>query len=412
MRTILHLGLGRFHRGHQAVYYQKAGGWRVISSTMRSPDERDKLRAVNLRYPVLELSHDSENLIWIDCIGEALSLHHDLPRLLEVIKDSTTEIVTLTVTEKGYCLNSQGELDFQHKGIVQDLSNPEAPSTAIGFLALGLMKRKSPLTVISCDNVSENGKKLSAAVLSYMKKLGWDAEGSFSRTSFPCTMVDRIVPALLPEKIAELEQQHGLKNSELIATESFSQWVIEDDFKTPRPDWDKVGVEFVKDVRPFEEIKLRVLNASHSYLAYGGLNRGYRFVHETMGDETLRKNVIGMVRDEIDPSLPVPDGHNPETYLNLMIGRFMNFKLPHQLRQIAMDGSLKIPLRILPSIREARQHQLPCPLLLRAVDEWLEFLWNNKDSKIDDPKAQELLSGSEEGKSAWKQRVWESFLRG
>jgi fructuronate reductase len=391
MSTILHLGLGRFHRGHQVVYYQKAGNWKVVSSTMRTNDERDKLKAVKLRYPVLELSHESETLTWIDCIHEALSLKDDLQRLLEVFRSPETTIVTLTVTEKGYCLLPSGELDLAHEGIRHDLGNPTHPSTAIGFLALGLKERKSPLTIISCDNLRENGHKLERALKKFMGELP-------SNVTFPNTMVDRIVPALLPVKIAELEKKHGLHHSELIATEKFSQWVIEDKFAGPRPDWDKVGVEFVKDVRPYEEMKLRLLNASHSYLAYAGLNRGHTFVHEAIRDNELRNNVLTLMKKEVVPLLTVPQGFDVMKYIDNLITRFQNDRLPHQLKQIAMDGSQKLPQRIFSSLEAKGKEQT---VLRKCVKEWLEFLWNNRDGKIDDPKANELLEGKEQGKDVW-----------
>ncbi len=401
MRQILHLGLGRFHRGHQAVYYQHTGGWNVIASTMRSAEERDKLRKVNLTYPVLELTHDSEKLSLINCITEVLSLKDDLTRLLEVFSSPKTEIVTLTITEKGYCLDQKGELDLSNPGIIHDLSHPENPETAIGFLCLGLRNRKEKLTIISCDNLRENGKKLEEALRKYMG-------ASFpKKLSFPNSMVDRIVPALLPEKIKELEKKFGIFESELIATEKFSQWVIEDKFMGDRPDWDKAGVQFVKDVRPFEEMKLRLLNASHSYLAYAGLNRGYNFVHEAIRDEELLRDVSSLMDEEVIPLLHIPQDFDIYSYTKELITRFRNDKLPHQLRQIAMDGSQKMPQRIFSSLEENGKEQT---VLRKAVDEWLNFLWNSKDSKIDDPKAVELLSGIEAGKEVWKARVKTGFF--
>ncbi len=402
MNQILHLGLGRFHRGHQAVYYQNSKNWKVISSTMRSADERDKLRQVHLRYPVLELSHENEKLTWIDCIQEALSLQDDLDRLLQVFVSPETKIITLTVTEKGYCLNSSGELDLNHEGIKKDIANPLKPQTAIGLLALGLKNRKDKLTILSCDNLRENGRKLERAVLQYLEKSGADTSWSKNNVSFPNTMVDRIVPALLPEKIAELENLHRLNHSELIATEQFSQWIIEDNFINGRPDWDKVGVEFVSDVRPYEEMKLRLLNASHSYLAYAGLNRRYQFVHEAIADQELFSTIMKMLKREVIPLLSVPSGFDVSAYVDQLMSRFRNDKLPHQLKQIAMDGSQKMPQRIFSSISEARKQNSSRELLLNATSEWMDFLWNSRDGKIDDPKASELLKGISSGKKIWK----------
>lgn len=404
MKRILHLGLGRFHRGHQAMVYQRSGGWTVTASTMRSVDEKEKLLAVNLRYPVLELSRDEEKLTWVDCIGEALSLHHDLPRLLEVFSSPETEIVSLTVTEKGYCLNTQGELDLSHPGIQHDLETPHYPHTAIGFLAWGLRQRRHPLTILSCDNLRGNGHKLEGAVFKLLHAQKIDISVMKRLVSFPNTMVDRIVPALLPQKIVELEARHGLGKSELIATERFTQWVIEDRFMGPRPEW--VGVEFVPDVTPFEEMKLRLLNASHSYLAYAGINRGYQFVHEAVRDEELRKDILTLMKEEVIPLLSIPEGFDPEAYADRLVERFQNDRLPHQLKQIAMDGSQKLPQRILSSLAVKGKHQT---ILRKAIDEWLDFLWNSREGKIDDPKAKELLSEMNLGKEVWAKNLKRSL---
>lgn len=403
MNQILHLGLGRFHRGHQAVYYQKMGDWKVVASTMRSPEERDKLRKVRFRYPVLELSHDNEDITWINCIEEALSLQHDLSRLLEVISSGDTKIVTLTVTEKGYCLDARGQLDINHEGIKKDLLNPDHPQTAIGFLALGLRKRSEKLTILCCDNLRENGRKLESALRKFLEASGSQLDES--KYSFPNTMVDRIVPALLPEKIAELEKRHGLFHSELIATEKFTQWVIEDKFVNGRPHWHKAGVEFVSDVRPYEEMKLRLLNASHSFLAYAGLNRGHQYVHEAIDDEVLYSKINFMLMNEVIPLLDIPQDFDIQKYVDQLMMRFRNYKLPHQLKQIAMDGSQKMPQRIFSSIEEAKKRKSSYEFLLGATHEWLNYLWNSREGKIDDPKAGELLQGIGSGKDLWKKEL-------
>lgn len=402
MIQILHLGLGRFHRGHQAVYYQRAGDCKVISSTMRSTEERDKLRKVALRYPVLELSHNSVRMVWIDCIQDALSLTEDFTQLVKQFTSPKTSIVTLTVTEKGYCLGSDGKLDLQHPGIVSDLRSSGSAQTAIGFIARCLADRKEKLTIISCDNLRSNGEKLRDAVMAFMNAAGVPTEWARANVTFPNTMVDRIVPALLPEKVAELEKQHDLKSSELVATETFSQWVIEDKFSGPRPSWERVGVQFVDDVRPYEEMKLRLLNASHSFLAYAGINRGFTFVHEAIADESLHQQVMNMLETEVVPLLEIPGDFDVTSYIGQLMQRFRNDKLPHQLKQIAMDGSQKMPQRIFSSIAEARRSGKSHKLLDGAVDEWLTFLWNSREKKIDDPKAEELIRGISEGENKWK----------
>lgn len=383
-KRILHLGLGRFHRGHQAVYYQKMKDlgdprWGVVSMSMRSPEARDQLRKVNLKYPVLELSAKESKTTWVESIREALDFHQDFPRVLEIFQDPQLEMVTLTITEKGYDLDGAGKLDFSKSQIIQDLSHPESPKSAIGLLALGLRLRRlrdrSPLTVISCDNLRDNGKKLQHAVEEYVQKLNWldDHLWISQKIKFPNTMVDRIVPSLRPEKVASLEKDFSLsENSELIGTETFTQWVIEDTFAQPRPAWEKVGVEFVKEVRPYEEMKLKLLNASHSYLAYAGLNRGYQFVHEAIADKELRQNVLKLY-EEVTPTLVIPSGFDLELYKKALVSRFENSQLPHQLKQIAMDGSQKLPQRIFPTIRTSAEKNLSHDVLLEVIREWIKY---------------------------------------
>jgi fructuronate reductase len=400
---ILHLGLGRFHRGHQAVIYQKMSelgddSWGVVSMSMRSSEARDQMRKVGLRYPVLELSAVGDHTTWVESIREALSLREDFQRVIDVFCLPQLEIITLTITEKGYDLDGHGKLDLNKHHIQRDLSSPSSPSSAIGLLAMGLRTRRlaglSPLTVISCDNLRGNGQKLKQALIDYTQTLGWNEDQKWlsDHLKFPNTMVDRIVPSLVPDKISELEKSYGLPaNSEVIATETFCQWVIEDSFASERPSWEKVGVQFVRDVRPFEEIKLKLLNASHSYLAYAGQNRGFKFVHEAIQDDDLKKNVLKLF-EEVTPQLQIPENFDIKNYQSNLILRFKNNKLPHQLKQIAMDGSQKLPQRIFPSLALAFEKKDHHEILLECVREWLTYCHAlfAKSFRPDDPES-ELL---------------------
>lgn len=416
-KKILHLGLGRFHRGHQAIYYQKMkelgdARWGVISMSMRSPDARDQLRAVNLRYPVLELSAQDAKTTWVESIREALNMQQDLKRVLEVFQDKELEIVTLTITEKGYDLDASGKLDLTRAHIAKDLQTPDSPQSAIGLLALGLRHRRlagqNAVTVISCDNLRDNGHKLRSAVESYLSHLAWNDDLLWVKQeiTFPNTMVDRIVPSLLPEKISSLEIENKLPpHSELIGTEKFSQWVIEDCFAQTRPDWDKAGVQFVSKVRPFEEMKLKLLNAAHSYLAYAGLNRGHQFVHEAIEDAELRKNVLELF-SEVTPLLEVPEKFNLAVYQNDLIERFGNNKLPHQLKQIAMDGSQKLPQRIFPSLMETEEKNLKNDALVSALKEWIRFA--HSQTSLEDPEAKTLKDIFQA--ENWQAKLWSGKL--
>ena len=414
---IIHLGLGRFHRGHQAVYrerlLEKTGeSWGVVSCSMRSPGARDEMRAVHYRYPVIEFSESGSETIWIESIQRALDATEDRDELLSSFQSRDIELVTLTITEKGYCLNGKGELDFLNTAIAHDLKHPLEPKSAIGILALGLRTRSETepqaITVLSCDNLRENGRKLQRALQSYLEEVGWIEVRTWveNYVSFPCSMVDRIVPSLSPEKTQMLEQEFKLTSpSELIATETFSQWVIEDLFKGKRPSLENVGVQFVQDVTAFEDMKLRLLNAAHSYLAYQGQLKGHQFVHEAMKDPELASDLKTLMLEEVAPLLKKPEGVNFKEYIESLLRRFQNPYLPHELRQIAMDGSQKITQRWLPSLIEAEKRGSPKKTLLRALKAWLEFCYKNE--KLDDPMNETIQSIPRADPGIWMTKMLE-----
>lgn len=412
---IIHLGLGRFHRGHQAVYLErlleKTGeSWGVVSCSMRSPGARDEMRAVHHRYPVIEFNESGTETIWVESIQNALDATEDREELLSHFQSKDIELVTLTITEKGYCLNGKGDLDLSHPVIQSDLRHPLEPQSAIGILALGLRTRaengSEPLTVLSCDNLRENGKKLHRALLSYLEHLGWTKVRSWveGSVSFPCSMVDRIVPSLSAEKTRALEDEFRLTSpSELIATETFSQWVVEDDFKGRRPSLETVGVQFVQDVTAFEDMKLRLLNAAHSYLAYQGQLKGHKFVHEAMKDPELASDLKTLMLDEVAPLLTTPEGVDFKEYVESLLRRFQNHYLPHELRQIAMDGSQKISQRWLPSLIEAEKRGSQNDILSKAIRAWLEFCYANE--KLDDPMNEKIQKFSKADRREWTQKM-------
>lgn len=412
---ILHLGLGRFHRGHQAVYLErlceKTGeSWGVVSCSMRSPGARDELRSVHNRYPVIEFNQSGSNLIWVESIQKALDAQEDREELLSFFQSKDIELVTVTITEKGYCLNGKGELDLTHLAIQNDLKHPFEPKSSIGILALGLKVRaensSAPLTVLSCENLLGNGKKLQNAILTYLSKINWPnvLKWTEDSVSFPSSMVDRIVPSLKLEKILELEKEFNLSSpSELIATETFSQWVIEDNFKGKKPSLEKVGVQFVTDVTPFEEMKLRLLNSAHSYLAYQGQLKGYQYVHEAIKNAELKEDLRTLMLEEVAPLLETPEGVNFKDYVESLLMRFQNPYLPHELRQIAMDGSQKISQRWIPSLIEAQKRKTPKKTLLKAVNSWMEFCFENE--KLDDPMNEQIQKFKTTDFLEWKSNM-------
>ena len=381
---ILHLGLGRFHRAHQAVYYQNLSEdhserWPVAAFSMRTAEASESLKKAHFTYPVIVLEKESAHLKNIDVICKSYFIQTDRLEYLKLMALSHVQMITLTVTEKGYSLNAQGELDSRL--IAEDLKKFENCSSAVGFLYYGLRHRclsgGYPITILSCDNLRDNGHRLKTAVLSFAKlmKDPRTAEWIEQQVSFPNTMVDRIVPQLSTEKITELQKEFNTENPEIVATESFSQWVIEDNFRGERPALEKVGVQFVKSVQEHENIKLRVLNAAHSLLAYAGLLKSYNFVHEAVNNKEIRAAVENLWA-EVSQQISIPNG-----YREKLLRRFDNPRLPHSLKQIAMDGSQKLPQRLLPNLKTRQLSE--CPSTEYALRCWAEYCYRHTP---DDPQ--------------------------
>ncbi|OHV10538.1 mannitol dehydrogenase family protein [Kushneria phosphatilytica] len=372
---IVHLGLGAFHRAHQAVYLQhclEAGQreWGLCSVNLRANHALvTGLRAQQGRYHVAEYrDREHVTLREITAICEALFtgrgagevVPDDLSVLLERLEAPSTRIVTLTVTEKGYCLSpASGRLRFDDPTIAEDLETPEQPRSAPGLLVEGLRRRRAagvvPFAVLSCDNMPSNGRRVRAAVIELAQRLdeqrGDDLADWIAReVAFPSSMVDRIVPAMDERAHRELAGL-GVDDPAAVTCEVYSQWVIEDDFPAGRPDWAAFGVEMVADVTPFETMKLRMLNGSHSLLAYVGVMAGFETVSEAVADPAMAALIHGYMHDEAAPTLTLPVGVDPAAYAERLLVRFSNDSLHHRLQQIAMDGSQKLPQRWLHGAR-------------------------------------------------------------
>lgn len=359
---IVHLGLGAFHRAHQAVYLQRhhnrhgQGGWGLCSANLRSNSALvEQLRDQACTYHVAEYcDREQATLRQINVLREALYVGEggqDLERLLQRMAAPATCIVTLTVTEKGYCLSpANGQLRLDDPVIAHDLAHPQAPRSAPGIVLEALRRRRvagtPAFTVLCCDNMPDNGQRTRAAVSGLARAQDADlAQWIDTQVAFPSSMVDRIVPAMDADAFTHLEQQLGCADRAAVVCESFSQWVIEDHFPLGRPGWEAEGVQMVADVQPFETMKLRMLNGSHSLLAYVGLLAGHRTVCEAIADPALARFIRRYLLDEAAPTLAVSAGIDLPTYANQLLARFANDSLQHPLRQIAMDGSQKLPQR-------------------------------------------------------------------
>lgn len=372
MPRILHLGVGNFHRAHQAAYTAAADGdWRITGVVMGNVSLYDVMS--NGQGYSLGVRGAKGMTTQHITVHDRMILARNAPQaVIDAFVDPDLHIVTLTITEKGYCLDAAtGELDLANPAIAADLV--DNPTSAMGLLTHGLARRAqaglSPLTVICCDNLSGNGGKLQRAVSSFAHASSLALD---EKTCFPDTMVDRITPAS-PDV------------SGPVITEKFSEWVIEENFAGPRPDWEAAGAEFTADVAPFEMRKLRLLNAAHSWLAYAGQMSGHTYVHEAMSDPDLRKAVESLW-DEAQGTLPDAVRSSTPAYRAALIDRFSVSEMRHALAQIGADGSLKLRERIAPLIMENANAEQAT----NAVAVWIAFVLRKANANIDliDPNAE------------------------
>lgn len=381
---IVHLGLGAFHRAHQAVMTEAvldagARDWGIVAASLRSPATRDALAPQDGLYTVATRQDDREDL---RVVGSLCGLHvapEDPAALLRVMADPRVRVVSLTVTEKGYCHDpASGTLDEAHPDIRHDLATPQAPRSAPGFLAEALRLRRAagiaPFTVLCCDNLPANGATVRRVVarLGQLRDAGlgdWIA----GEVAFPCTMVDRIVPATTDEDRARIDAALGCEDAWPVVGEAFSQWVIEDHFPSGRPDWEIGGATFATDVAPFELMKLRMLNGAHSALAYLGYLAGHETVADASNDPVFAA-YLGGLWAEIAPVVPAPRGVELADYSAQLLGRFRNRALRHRTWQIAMDGSQKLPQRLLATVRARLERGLPIPHLALAIAGWIRYV--------------------------------------
>lgn len=398
--AVVHLGLGAFHRAHQAVFTEDAiraagGSWGIAGVSLRHADAANALAPQDGLYAVETLAEPGGVRV-VGVLRRALAAGADPEAVLKAMAARSTHVISLTVTEKAYRYDAAGALELAHPELVHDLARPADPASVVGWLTAGLARRKaaggSPVTVISCDNLTGNGRKLGAAVRTLAER--WDpalAAWIEAEVAFPQTMVDCIVPATTDESRARVEAAIGLRDQACVSREAFAQWVIEDRFAGPRPAWDRVGVELVADVAPYERLKLHVLNAAHSALAYLGLKRGHVFVRQAIADPELVDFLDAMMAKEVAPalaSLPVAE------YWRTCRARFANPRLDHRLAQIGEDGSSKLAQRIYPLIIDGARAGRPAPRLAAIVRAWLEL---TSQGLVKDPQTEHLQAWAASG---------------
>lgn len=402
-RGVVHLGIGAFHRAHQAAVFEAAlaGGdlrWAVTGASLRSPGVRDAMSPQDGLYALVVRDGADEQVQIIGAIREVLVAPEDPAALVVALADPDTHIVTLTITEKGYHLDpATGALIEDSPDVRHDLDDLTAPRTAPGFLVAALARRRAaghaPFTAISCDNLPHNGARLEAAVTAIARKHDPDlAEWIAAKGAFPQTMIDRIVPATTEEDIAALGERVGVEDRAMVKTEPFTQWVIEDRFAGPRPDFEALGVQITRAVAPWEEAKLRLLNGAHSGLAYLGGLAGIDFVHQFV-ERPEGKRFVEALWDEAETTLNPPAELDVAAYRTALMARFANPALQHRTRQIAMDGSQKLPQRLVAPILARRAKGQSIDRLALAVAAWMRWQGGVDDGgaafTVDDPLAAE-----------------------
>jgi fructuronate reductase len=394
---IVHLGIGAFHRAHQAAHVDDllargAGDWRILGVSLRSAGVRDQLDPQDGLYMLVERDGADERLRVIGSIARVLVAPEDPQAVIDAIAAPTTHIVTLTITEKGYCHDpATGEINWDHADIVHDLAHPQKPRSAIGYLCAGLAQRAKngggPVTLMSCDNLPHNGAVLARVLTAFASRATPSLAGWIdANVSFPATMVDRIVPATTADDLAKLESRLGMADLGMVKAEPFSQWVIEDDFAGPRPRFEDVGAQMVADVRPFELAKLRMLNGSHSTVAYLGLHYGHETVDQAIADPRI-VSVVDALMIEAAKTLPDVPGLDTVEYAQALKARFANSALQHRLAQIAMDGSQKLPQRLLGTIADLRGIGIRPTAAATGVASWMRHF---SGPHVNDPLAAQL----------------------
>lgn len=403
----MHFGPGAFHRAHQADYIDRLlehdPRWRIAAVSLRSGDTIEAMKRQDGRYTLVILDAQTS--------FRTISAHDSFlgPEQARAVRARLAapevRIVSSTVTEKGYCLTTDGTLDFDHPDIVHDLADPERPVSLIGWLALGLGDRRAaglpPFTSLCCDNLPANGKKLGHAVLAFTDRLDPDlARWIGGEARFPNTMVDSISPAADERLRALVRERTGFDDAVPVCREAYSAWVIEDILPADSPNLASVGVVVTPDVSAWEKAKLRILNGAHSSLAYIGLLRGHETVADAMADASLAGFVETLVGRDIVPALD-PSPLDLPRYASETLARFRNPAIGHRLAQIAWDGSQKLPYRLLDTIREAKAAGRPLDRLAVPVAAWMLFVERQAraGAEIVDPLAPALARAASAGET-------------
>ncbi|MBX9466797.1 MAG: mannitol dehydrogenase family protein [Rhizobium sp.] len=399
---ILHIGIGAFHRAHQAVFTQHAleadfGPWGIIAVNLRSPDPVEALAVQNGLYSITTRSEKGDHSEVIGATVDWICAASDRARVLSALADPAIRVVTITVSEKAYGLDpATGGLDHAHQAVAADLKRPDAPVGVLGFLVEGLALRRAAglasYTVLCCDNLPSNGKVVRRLVLE-MARLrdpalaDWIAE----KGRFPCSMVDRIVPAATHTTRHRAERLIGAQDALAIDTEPFLQWVIEDDFVSGRPAWEAGGAIFTDDVEPYEKMKLRLLNGTHTLLAHLGILGNLDYVRDVMAVPDLAAKARLHMEEVVSTLDPVP-GIDLPAYVDDLLARFSNPTIDHRNIQIALDTTQKLPQRLLAPTVDMLAKGQTLAATAYAVGVWMASV--KKRGDCGDPRRSEVLAAA------------------
>ncbi|WP_448320063.1 mannitol dehydrogenase family protein [Streptomyces sp. CO7] len=400
---VVHLGPGAFHRAHQAVHTEQAealhgGGWGIAGFSQRGRGVVEQLAPQDGLYSLTLRTPEGPRSRVVGQLREALHAADDADRLRALLASPQVTVVTLTVTEKGYRRAPGGGLDTADPLVAADLAGAPAPASVPGQLAHGLRTRRvvcgAPLNVVPCDNMADNGQVVARLVREFVEASGWDDRDTLlawidEAVAFPSTVVDRIVPATTDADRDAASELLGVRDEAAVTGEPFTQWVLQDAFAADRPRWEDTGALLVPDVAPYQVMKLRLLNGSHTLLSCLGLADGRETVADAM-TAPWAEPVLRAYAAEVARSLPA--GLDADGYVDGLVVRFANPAMRHRLRQIATDGSLKVPERWLAPLRELRAAGHPAPVLAGAVAAWAR---HTRDERLDDPAADRLRAAWE-----------------
>lgn len=415
---IVHIGVGGFHRAHQAFYTDELlkdssqSGWGICGVCLLERDKKmfDVLRQQDGLYTLMHKQEGARpEAAVLGAIVEYYYAPEDPQKVIDKIADPSVKIISLTITEGGYNFDdATGEFNWKNPDVLRDKDHPERPRTVFGYLTAALKKRKKlglPVTIQSCDNIQQNGTVAKKMLLTFVKEAAPDLiEWIQANVSFPNSMVDRITPATTQEDITLLRESYNINGLWPVVSERFCQWIIEDEFVAGRPQWEKAGVQFVRDVHPYEKMKIRILNGGHSLVGLAGSLSGYRYIHEAVSDPLIASFLQEYMDKEVTPTLDPIEGVDIEEYKRSVVRRFKNPYIKDSVNRIILESSSKLPKFVLPVIKDNLAKESPILRGTAIVAGWYRYLEKcfdeNRFDEVEDTQANLLQEYIEKAKAS------------